>query len=117
MRHFNVTLLNRLFFSMAIAALATVAISCNDDDDNCSKLQQQGVKASIEALEAISNEDCEGIEAAFATSISVIKKGKSCSWVKDLMEDYEVETIAELEAEFIMQREQYLDDAGCGIPQ
>jgi len=41
------------------------------------------------------------------------KKGKSCDFVKDIMDDYEVNTIAELEAAFEIERDEYLDEAGC----
>jgi hypothetical protein len=114
MKTLNLLNLKRLLFGASIIALATFTVSCGDDDEvNCSKLEEQGFEASLELFEAWSNEDCEGIEAAYQASIKILRKGKSCQFVKDLMEEYEVETIAELEAEFQSQRDFYLDDAGC----
>lgn len=108
------TNLKRLLLGASIIALAAFAVSCGDDDEvNCSKLEEQGIEASFDLLNAWSNEDCEGIEAAYEASIKIIRKGKSCQFVKDLMDEYEVNTIAELEAEFASQRDFYLDDAGC----
>jgi hypothetical protein len=106
---------NKLFFSAFLIALSMSLVSCGDDDDkvNCSKLEEQGMEASFDLLEAINNDDCEGIEDAYARSIKILKQAKSCDFVADLMEEYDVSTIEELEDEFTEQRDAYLEGAGC----
>lgn len=106
---------NKLFFSACVIGLSVALASCGDDDDkvNCSKLEEEAMEASFDLLEAIGNDDCQGIEDAYETSIKILKQGKSCDFVKDVMDEYDVDSIEELEDEFTAQRDMYLEGAGC----
>ena len=106
---------NKFFFGACLISLSLSLASCGDDDDkvNCSKLEEQAIEASFDLLDAIGDDDCEGIEDAYAKSIKIIKQAKSCEFVQEAMDDYGVDTVEELEDEFIDQRDGYLDAAGC----
>lgn len=63
--------------------------------------------------EAISAEDCAGIESSYADFIELIRRGQSCSIIQQTMDDAGYDNIEEYIDAMEIERDEYLADLAC----
>ncbi len=83
---------NRLLSVLFITTLVFTSVSCSDDDKvSCSKVAIEYINLSFELYDE--NTECNEIDAIGEKLIKTVRKGKSCDFVQDLMNEYEVDNI------------------------
>jgi hypothetical protein len=73
-----------------IIGLVTFSVACNDDDDkvDCEKIEGQIDDLEDDYNDAWEDEDCERIGDLYDELIALVKKGKSCDFVDDMIDDW-----------------------------
>lgn len=80
---------SRLLSVVFIAALVFVSVSCSDDDNKISCTKNAIEFGSLYA--DLYDADCSEIDALAAKVIKSLRDGKSCDFVDDMIEEYEVD--------------------------
>ena len=106
--------MKKLLAYLFAAALMVTAFSCKDDD----KVDCDGNLTKIENYfddyyDAYLDSDCEQMDALSAKAISLIRKSKSCSFVKDEIEDGDYSDVEDLIDDIQADVESEKADAGC----
>ncbi|HEY3405360.1 MAG TPA: hypothetical protein VGK59_18370 [Ohtaekwangia sp.] len=93
-------------------AISVSFVSCSDDDDfDCDSLEDKVDDKYEDIDEAYLDEDCEKIDDLFDDVVSLIKKGKNCTIVKEAIEDGGYDDVDDfIENEIEPDREDYLAD-------
>lgn len=106
------------FFSKILSVFVLAGlfmfVSCGDDDSvDCNRVVIE-IGPIFEAMtEAISAEDCAGIESSYADFIELIRRGQSCSIIQQTMDDAGYDNIEEYIDAMEIERDEYLADLAC----
>lgn len=109
---------NRLLSVMFIAGLVFVSVSCSDDDEiDCSKIETEGTALFIQIAQAAEDGDCEKLDELEERLISLAREGKSCQFIKEEMEDMEIDNFED----YILVLRELIDSefrqgSECGTP-
>ena len=105
------TLLSLLFVCVTLAF-----VSCGDDDDkvDCGKAVDSIEDAFDNYYAAYFEGDCDDLDDLFDKAVKAIKKGKSCSEVKDEVEDAGYDSVQDFIDDFEDEHEDNKDD--CSEP-
>lgn len=97
-----VLFLKRIAVTIFVATLVLGINSCSDDSVDCGDVEDRLEALYLELLDAQEQGDCDEIENVYNKAIAQFKKGKSCSFVEEMLTQSEQsfeEFIEEFEAE------------------
>jgi hypothetical protein len=91
---------------------ALVFVSCGDDDDvDCSKLENQISDISDDYYDAVFNEDCDELDDLYDKLVDKYKDAKSCKEFKEALELLDM-TYDEYMQELEDEHQEYVDTCG-----
>jgi len=106
-------------FSKILSAIAIAGVfmfvSCGDDDDrvDCNTVIIE-IGPILEAMvDAEDTQDCEGIQSSYADFIDLLRKGKSCRIIQEILEAEEYDNVEDYIDDLEIVRDNYLADWEC----
>ncbi len=99
---------------LLVAAFAFTTVSCNDDDKiNCDTVEDQLDDLNEDLEDAIDEGDCDEIESIYSKAFSILRKGKNCEYVTELLDVIGYDNVEDFIDELEDERDAILDDLGC----
>jgi hypothetical protein len=109
----SVNLFSKILSVFILAGLF-MFVSCGDDDSvDCNRVVIEIGPIFTAMTEAISSEDCAGIESSYADFIDLVRRGRSCSIIQQTMEDAGYDNIDEYIDALEIERDEFLTDLAC----
>ena len=100
-----------LFSLLAISAIALE--SCKDDEINCDAVESQLEQVWRDLQAAAFEGNCSEVNSLFNRSFSLLRKGKNCQYVEDLVVDVGFSDVKSYIDYLEEERHRVLDAIGC----
>lgn len=98
---------------LAISLLAFFAGACNDEEVDCNSVEVNLEQVLRDLQAAVLYADCSKIAPLFNKSIKLVKQGKNCEYVQNLVADEGYATVEEFVEFLETERDRIIDVLNC----
>lgn len=96
-----------------IVLITLFAVSCKDEEVDCSAVESQLEQVWRDLQEAALSGNCSQLTTLFKKSFSLLRKGKNCEYVTNLVADEGYATVEEFIDFLEEERDRVLDALDC----
>ncbi len=96
-----------------IILFALLTVSCKDEEVDCNAVESQLEQVWRDLQEAALSGNCSQVSTLFKKSFSLLRKGKNCEYVTNLVADEGYATVEEFIDFLEEERDRVLDALDC----
>ncbi|QOI98112.1 MAG: hypothetical protein HRU69_11730 [Flammeovirgaceae bacterium] len=100
-------------FSLIAASLIFSLDSCKEEEVSCSSIEFQLQNTNRDLLQAAFDEDCEEVSRLFSKMFSLLRQGKNCEYVTNLVADEGYSDVESYIDYLEDERDRILDALSC----
>jgi hypothetical protein len=98
---------------VALASLMLLPASCENEELSCTEIEAQLDQAFSDLTVAVFSADCSKIAPLFNKSIKLVKQGKNCEYVQNLIADEGHASVEEFVEYLESERDRIVDVLNC----
>jgi hypothetical protein len=98
---------------VVVAGLLLLPASCDKDELSCAEIEAQLDRALRDLQVAVLSADCPKIAPLFNRSIKLVRQGKNCEYVQNLVADEGYASVEEFVEFLESERDRVLDALSC----
>jgi hypothetical protein len=100
-------------FRIVVLAGLLIPASCEEDELSCAEIEVQLDQAFRDLTIAVFNADCPRIAPLFNRSIKLVRQGKNCEYVQNLVADEGYASVDEFIEFLKSERDRVVDALDC----